>query len=81
MESIMYGTPVVGARIGGIPELINDGETGYLFESGNAADFENKINMILNDDENAERMAQNCSMTRFDTVEKYCDKLLKIYNS
>ena len=77
----MYGTPVVGARIGGIPELINDGETGYLFESGNAADFENKINMILNDDENAERMAQNCSMTRFDTVEEYCDKLLKIYNS
>lgn len=35
MESQMYGTPVLGADIGGIPELIREGETGELFESGN----------------------------------------------
>ena len=34
MESQMYGTPVLGANIGGIPELIRVGETGELFESG-----------------------------------------------
>jgi glycosyltransferase involved in cell wall biosynthesis len=27
------GTPVIGSRIGGIPELVSEGETGYLFES------------------------------------------------
>ena len=35
MESQMYGTPVLGANIGGIPELIQVGKTGELFESSN----------------------------------------------
>lgn len=81
MESIMYGTPVVAANIGGIPELIDDGKTGYLFESGNTADFESKIKLILNDGAKADEMAQNCVKTKFDTVETYCEKLIKIYNS
>ena len=39
MESEIYGTPVLGAEIGGIPELIEDGITGELFESGNEQDL------------------------------------------
>lgn len=35
LESCALGTPVVGARIGGIPEMMLDGETGWSFESGN----------------------------------------------
>ncbi len=35
-ESYQMGTPVAGSSIGGIPEFIRDGETGYLFETGNA---------------------------------------------
>ncbi|MDE6489717.1 MAG: glycosyltransferase family 4 protein [Muribaculaceae bacterium] len=34
IESYALGTPVIGARIGGIPEIIDDGRTGLLFESG-----------------------------------------------
>lgn len=33
-ESYARGTPVIGARIGGVPELIEEGATGYLFEPG-----------------------------------------------
>ena len=36
-ESFQVGTPLVGSRIGGIPELIREGETGYLFPVGDAA--------------------------------------------
>ena len=43
MESQMYGTPVLGADIGGIPELIRVGQTGELFESGNAHHLKEKI--------------------------------------
>ena len=43
MESQMYGTPVIGADIGGIPELIKDKVTGELFESGNALELKEKI--------------------------------------
>lgn len=35
IESLCAGTPVLGANIGGIPELINNEETGLIFESGN----------------------------------------------
>ena len=43
VESYSYGTPVIGARIGGIPEIINDGGTGFLFESGSVEDMERVI--------------------------------------
>jgi glycosyltransferase involved in cell wall biosynthesis len=36
LEAYASGTPVLGACIGGIPEMLQDGETGALFESGNA---------------------------------------------
>ncbi len=35
-ESFQAGTPVVGSAFGGIPELIRDGQTGYLFPVGDA---------------------------------------------
>jgi glycosyltransferase involved in cell wall biosynthesis len=37
LEPFALGRPVVGARIGGIPELVRDGETGRLYSSGDAA--------------------------------------------
>ena len=76
MESIMYGTPVVAADIGGIPELINEGKTGYLFEAGNAEKMVEAINKIKSD-----KMSKHCLNTDFDTVEDYYDKLMSIYNS
>jgi glycosyltransferase involved in cell wall biosynthesis len=36
-ESLLAGTPVLGAEIGGIPELIDPGKTGYLFAPGDPA--------------------------------------------
>ena len=34
MESLAAQTPIIGARIGGIPELIEEGATGFVFASG-----------------------------------------------
>lgn len=39
LESFALGTPVVGARIGGIPEMVIEDETGWIFESRNVADL------------------------------------------
>jgi len=36
LESLQAGTPVVGSNLGGIPELIQDGYTGYLVPAGDA---------------------------------------------
>ncbi|MBC8440366.1 MAG: glycosyltransferase [Deltaproteobacteria bacterium] len=47
LEAFAYGKPVVGARIGGIPEMINEGKDGILFESGNVDDLAEKITVFL----------------------------------
>lgn len=43
VESYSLGTPVIGANIGGIPEIIEEGKTGLLFESGNADALEKQV--------------------------------------
>jgi len=48
-ESFAMGKPVIGARIGGIPELIEDGVDGLLFEPKNAADLAAKIKELANE--------------------------------
>ena len=48
-ESFSLGTPVVGARIGGIPELVEEGRTGALFEPGNALDLAEKLRELIGD--------------------------------
>lgn len=81
MESIMYGTPVAGADIGGIPELIENGRTGVLFEAGNVKAFENAVNSIINDSSVADQMSKCCQNTSFDTIEEYTKKLIDIYSN
>lgn len=79
MESQMYGTPVLGANIGGIPELIQIGRTGELFESGNEVDLKNKVKMLWNDRNLIEEYSPNCKDISFDTIEEYTEKLMKVY--
>lgn len=59
IESFALGVPVVGARIGGIPELVVDGETGYTFEPGNAADLRAKIEALLSDSDRRAQFGRN----------------------
>lgn len=40
VEAYSLGTPVIGSRIGGIPEIIAEGKTGYTFECSNLSDLE-----------------------------------------
>lgn len=43
IESLSLGTPVIGANIGGIPELIDVEKNGTIFESGNAGQLAQRI--------------------------------------
>ena len=79
MESQMYGTPVLGAEIGGIPELIQVGKTGELFESGNAEDLKKKIEKLWGDKKLCEQYSKNCKDISFDTIDEYYEKIMKVY--
>ncbi|KPL16658.1 MAG: hypothetical protein AMJ92_12630 [candidate division Zixibacteria bacterium SM23_81] len=50
LESMACGTPVIASRIGGIPEVVREDQTGFLFEPGNFQELSEKINVLLADD-------------------------------
>lgn len=79
MESQMYGTPVLGADIGGIPELIKVGQTGELFRSGDVKDLSDRIRQLWKDQDKVERYSENCKEIQFDTIDEYYEKLMFIY--
>lgn len=61
-ESFALGKPVIGARIGGIPELVIDGKTGFTFEPGNSQDLKDKIIHLINNQQNISAMGQKARM-------------------
>lgn len=77
IESLCLGTPVLGARIGGIPELIEEGVNGMTFESRNVDDLADKIKMMFDASFDYQVIAEN-ARKRFD-AENYYQRLMEIY--
>lgn len=79
IESQMYGTPVVGSRMGGIPELIAEGCSGELFAAGDPDDLERVLRGMLDTTNLAEKYVKGCKQQRFETPASYYEKLMMIY--
>jgi len=81
LESQMYGTPVIGADIGGIPELIDDKIDGYLFKSGDVDDLTDKIISLYKDKDKREEFSLRCKekVKKF-SIDLYYPKLMEIYD-
>ena len=80
MESQTRGTVVIGANIGGIPELIEDGENGLLFESGNVDSLVDAIYRLWNDRALLERLQNECIELERQDVAEYSKQYLKYIN-
>jgi len=59
VEGMALGKPVIGARIGAIPEMVVDDYTGMLFTPGNAEQLAQKIEQLYNNDQIVELMGKN----------------------
>ncbi len=81
MESQMMGTPVIGANIGGIPELIEDGVTGDLFTSGSPDSLKTAIERLWNDADTLNLYTRNCLTKKFVSLPEYSDQLMKTYDT
>lgn len=79
MESQMLGTPVLGANIGGIPELIIPGQTGELFESRDCRELVCKIQSLWNTYSMEGAYASIRTRPHFDTVAEYTQNLMTLY--
>lgn len=82
VESYSMGVPVIGANIGGIPEIIEEGETGLLFESGDTESLEKavqKAHKLSHEEYNMMKAeALRFANDHFDS-EKYKERLIEFY--
>lgn len=49
LEAMAAGRPVVASKVGGVPELVMDGETGLLVEAGNVHELVEALNRLIHD--------------------------------
>ena len=81
LEAFACGRPVIGSQIGGIPELVKDGETGLLFEPGNAKDLADKIQWLLNHPNECKGMGRKARelVEREYNPELHYRRLIRVY--
>lgn len=84
LEAYACGKPVIGARIGGIPEMVQEGETGALFESGNVEELAallTRFSAIPDAQVSAMGEAAQDYVSNTFTAERYQREMLGLYAS
>lgn len=82
IEAFAFGKPVIGSRIGGIPEMVIPDDTGLLFTPGDPHDLRKKIRHLLGDPDAIMRMGKNARLfyeKELSSASHY-KKLMRIYN-
>jgi N-acetyl-alpha-D-glucosaminyl L-malate synthase BshA len=59
LEAMACGVPCIGTNVGGVPEVISDGETGYICKLGDIADISKKAITILSNKELHQTFSKN----------------------
>lgn len=82
IESFSMGLPVIGAQIGGIPEIVKENETGFLFKSGDIESLSvaiyHSIKLSLTEYSQMSRNAYNFACNNFD-ANRYYENLIEFY--
>lgn len=82
IESIRAGRPIIGADIGGIPEMVKDGANGYIFKSGDKLSLIEcikKMEMLSSEEYvTFEKASYNLFLEKF-TLENHYPQLLAVY--
>lgn len=81
-EAMSHGLPVVASRIGGLPEFVEEGTTGYLFEPGNAGELTDRIRSLWADPEHGQRLGEagrQKAIREYDE-QRYYERLMSIYH-
>ncbi len=80
IEAFAIGRPVIGSKIGGIPELVKDGETGYTFPVGDINALHFVLNKILTEKENLGIMSKKaCQYANLFNITNFINKIEKVY--
>ncbi len=80
VEAMNAGLPIVAPRVGGIPDLVKDGENGYLFSPGDVDAFANCMDAAIKTyPENIMGQANRSKAQRFN-IQNCCDQHLQLFS-
>lgn len=84
VEALAAGTPVIGTNIGGIPELVDEGKTGFICESGDVQSMADAISRGVSaflEQPAYARLQQNCRSYVMENCsrEKFMNDLVNLY--
>jgi len=80
-EAYSYGMPVIASRIGGIPELVDEKQTGFLFLPGDASELAGKMTYLVDNPQVIERLRNNClNYARKFSINEQAHKYLSFFN-
>jgi glycosyltransferase involved in cell wall biosynthesis len=81
LEAMSYSLPVICSRIGGLPEIVEDGVTGLLYKPGNAAELTERIRTLWQDPGLCRKLgdAGRRKAQEEYAAERLLDRLLGIY--
>lgn len=82
LESLAAGTPAIASNHGSLPEIIRNGETGLLFNPGDAKDLSNKIKILLDNKELIIKMSKNAKkyIKENHSPEKHYENIMHLYD-
>lgn len=82
LETMEIGKPIIGSKIGGIPELIQDGINGFTYEHNDVSELTNKLKKLFNNDETVKQFSKNSKKIFIQnySAEAYYNKLMTVYN-
>jgi glycosyltransferase involved in cell wall biosynthesis len=80
-ESMACGTPMVSCRVGGVPDVVRPGLTGYLAEPEDTNDLRNGIIQLIEDHDLRNRMSESCRTIAVDeySLELQVERYIKAY--
>jgi glycosyltransferase involved in cell wall biosynthesis len=83
LEAMAAGKAVVASRVGGIPELVEEGKTGLLFEAGNADELRRRMLTLASSETSQVEMGRNAraKVENEFSIAKHNESLLRIYES
>jgi glycosyltransferase involved in cell wall biosynthesis len=78
LEAMAHGVPIIATRVGGVPDLISHGETGFLIQPGDFGEIAHYIKKLAGDEQLRAELAKNC----LKVIKRYSwDRIMPLYES
>jgi glycosyltransferase involved in cell wall biosynthesis len=79
-ETLLHGVPVIGSTLGGVPEAIEDGVNGFLFDPYREGDLAEKLETLLETPLLLDTITEGARHSAIETMEHHVERIVDLYD-